>query len=97
MIPETIKLNITQHHIDAGIRCDSQMCPVAEATMDALEGMLIEPRVIASYHVVDVFYSVKEGGNKRGVYAVPAELTEQMVSYDNEQGFIPGTYEIKLK
>lgn len=92
MFPELLTINVTQEHINAGIPEDCQRCPIALATLDALQAW---PTVSIA---VDDDRIELENGYTRAIYPLPADARAFVSDFDSIDSVIycePFTFDVE--
>ena len=85
-MPKTLTINVTQKHINDGVRCECKDCPVALALKDAGA-----TDVIAGFGQMAFSFNGKE-------YQTPAPhaVVDFIYHYDNGESVAPFTFVLKL-
>lgn len=85
-----MKIEVTQHHIDNGIRFNACLCPIARAIMAAT--WMNEARVDYTTATTTKRFVDKEP--VRTHYLLPQEAQMFVVEYDENLGVVPFEFEL---
>lgn len=93
----TVHVEVTQAHIDAGVRMDCQHCPASLAVLDALrrdEVALIEPEAVNVHNLYALIVTRQYGPMLANV---PGVLNDFIDQFDDDECDAPGPIEFDLQ
>ena len=87
MVPKTITVNVTQEHIDRGTPEHCSLCPIALATLDAIDTV---GRVMVDYDHIRLSWAAAPNA----YYPLPPEAMAFIDDFDENEPVAPIAFQV---